>query len=632
MVNTRVYISYAFVDDTHADYLFAQRLASDLRQAGAEVVIDTADVGDQTYVQQMNRVLLGCQWFIVIQTPGALRSLHVQLSVNMALQLVTHQQLQGVLAVLATPCDTQDIPSTWNELQIIDAREDYPKALAKVFLALGLDTFVNQPQIQSSLPFPLEIYSTGNQLETYSTGNQSVELDRPAGPPPLSMMEKRVASREIEHPDRPWSGPPSIQRNLRKPARERKRLAIILGSVLLSVLLLSGIVYAFTVESKGAVKPPVQQITPPGSISTGTTEGATSTSTSIGANSDAIVTINPVRQTFQNTYTIFGVTGSPDAAQKQIQATVLSATQVQSQNVIATGHKTIAAVAAKGTITIFNDNTTAQVVPAGTIVSNANNTIQVVLDADATPGPGNPSPLQWGASTVPAHAVIPGVGGNIAKLTIDNACCNAININLYATNEVDFAGGQDAQDYTYLQQSDIDNAANPLISSLTQNAQAQVQAQISAQDTTVSSTQCTHIVTSSAPANSHVVSVTVSVTVTCSLEVYNPQNARAMAITTFRSNHAAYTFLGTPITQITQVNTKQQTVSLTINVTGNGVFQFSMIQEQQFARLIAGKSPQDAQNILMKQTGVSLVSIVLKKNKVTLPIDPNKIAISISNW
>ena len=54
MAGSRVFISYAFVNEQHPDYLFVQRLADDLRQEGADIIIDAADVDEQAFVHRLN--------------------------------------------------------------------------------------------------------------------------------------------------------------------------------------------------------------------------------------------------------------------------------------------------------------------------------------------------------------------------------------------------------------------------------------------------------------------------------------------------------------------------------------------------------------------------------------------------
>jgi hypothetical protein len=246
MANTRVFISYAFVDEHHPDYLFVQRFAEDLRRAGADVVVDTANVGEQAFVQRLNRVLPTCPWLIVIQSPEALQSLRVQMSVNMALQLVTQRQMQEVLAVVATSCDTQDMPLTWNTLAVIDASEDYPKALARALLLLGLASSTNQADTQPDASLPLE-----PRLDRLT----SVVFDRPSGLSRLStLVERETAEKDHSQSlygiDRPASTPPlsieiveAHENRIDRPKpfsrrRSSRRLPMLIAALLLLLVIL----------------------------------------------------------------------------------------------------------------------------------------------------------------------------------------------------------------------------------------------------------------------------------------------------------------------------------------------------------------------------------------------------------
>ena len=53
MSASHVFISYAFVNEQHPDYLFVQQLAKDLRQEGVDVIVDTAYIEEQAFVQRL---------------------------------------------------------------------------------------------------------------------------------------------------------------------------------------------------------------------------------------------------------------------------------------------------------------------------------------------------------------------------------------------------------------------------------------------------------------------------------------------------------------------------------------------------------------------------------------------------
>jgi TIR domain len=198
MANARVFISYAFVDGQHLDYLFAQRFAEDLRQEGAYIVPDVADVGEQAFVERLNRVLPTCQWLIVIQSPEAMQSLRVQMSVSTALHLVAQHRMQGVLVVRAAPCDAHEVPPAWESLIVFDGTQDYARVLARVLLELGL----KEISVDTAALLSSKISSTTrNQIE----GNPEKRLSEPPLLEPVLLFASKPPSLE----DRPANAPMS---------------------------------------------------------------------------------------------------------------------------------------------------------------------------------------------------------------------------------------------------------------------------------------------------------------------------------------------------------------------------------------------------------------------------------------
>ncbi|MBV8822059.1 MAG: hypothetical protein JO123_04655, partial [Ktedonobacteraceae bacterium] len=66
------------------------------------------------------------------------RSLRVQMEVNSAFNLLMQQRMQGVISVLAEPCNSNELPATWTTLKSFDATQDYPRALTRVLGEVGL--------------------------------------------------------------------------------------------------------------------------------------------------------------------------------------------------------------------------------------------------------------------------------------------------------------------------------------------------------------------------------------------------------------------------------------------------------------------------------------------------------------
>src|SRR5690348_13119768 len=92
----RVFLSHA-----SEDAIFAERLANDLRQSGADVWLDTADLRHGNFLQRINEALASCDWMVLVLTPAAIRSQYVQMEVYAALGLVAQRRMQGVIPVVS---------------------------------------------------------------------------------------------------------------------------------------------------------------------------------------------------------------------------------------------------------------------------------------------------------------------------------------------------------------------------------------------------------------------------------------------------------------------------------------------------------------------------------------------------
>ncbi len=144
----------------------------------------------------------------------------------------------------------------------------------------------------------------------------------------------------------------------------------------------------------------------------------------------------------------------------------------QSQTTPTTGKGHQDARAAQGTLTFYNGLFTAQRVPAGTILTDANG-VQIATDQEADVPAGNPP--SYGMVTVASHAVRPGEQGDIAPYDINQACCaNAI----LAKNTAAFYGGQNERDFRTVAKGDITSVSTLLKTSLAQSVQGAVQGQL----------------------------------------------------------------------------------------------------------------------------------------------------------
>jgi hypothetical protein len=349
------------------------------------------------------------------------------------------------------------------------------------------------------------------------------------------------------------------------------------------------------------------------------------------AASSATIIITPDSKDRKNTYSIFAVTGTPDPSKRQVKARLLSfTTHAQNQKVTASGIGHRPAVAAQGTLTFYNALPSTQTIPAGTVFTDTNG-IKIANDQPAVIPGANP-PTE-GTVTVTAHAVNAGANGNIPAQDFQAIPCCAPGVTVGNTQA--FTGGQDAQTYTYIQQSDIDNAVNSLKRSLIPGGQEGLQRLILPQEQSARPAECMPIATSDAAAGDQAQSVTVAESVTCVGEVYDQQAAFALAANLLKMEAASeigtnYALAGHIVatTQETTLTDPNGSVLVSVQAVGKWVYQFNDVRKKSLMQLVAGKSMREAQSLLARQAGVRKTSIQVSGGIGNLlPTDPLRINI-----
>lgn len=348
----------------------------------------------------------------------------------------------------------------------------------------------------------------------------------------------------------------------------------------------------------------------------------------------AVVTITPTDKVEQNTFTILEVTDNPDTAQHQVAgARMITAKQSQTQSGVATGQGQINATTATGLLTLENDTTDYlyDTKVGGTLVSKSG--VTIVCDQAITVYPGQSGSFE-------AHAATAGSAGNIPAYDVDITQTNSSGtIKVY--NAQAFSGGQNGGTYPIVQQSDINNVANSLEPTLQQSVQSALKGQLHANEKMVATPGCTSKVTSDKSVGTAASSVNVTVTETCTGEAYNPVPAQAMAANTLQTQatgslNSRYALVHTVTTTISQVivsDSKTHMLSLTIAASGNWGYSFNAAQQQMLAKLIADKSQQDAQALLVQQTGVSAATITVSGTFLfwnALPTNLNHIIVKMN--
>ncbi|MEO8970270.1 MAG: VCBS domain-containing protein [Ktedonobacteraceae bacterium] len=352
-----------------------------------------------------------------------------------------------------------------------------------------------------------------------------------------------------------------------------------------------------------------------------------------GTEVTATVTITPVRETLQQTFTISAVTGVPNLVQSQIDARFLSSTpESQSDTMAASGHGILPATPAKGTLTFYNSLPAAQTLPVNTLVTDAKG-IEVITDTPVVL-PAAQLPVE-GSASVAAHTINTGISSNILANDLNNVQCCGGNISVMNTSV--FTGGQNQQMYSYIEQSDIDGAVSQLTGTLTQRAQVGVMGQILPGEQLIGSIGCVPGVVSNHVAGDKATNVTVTVTETCSGEVYDQQQAHATAsdLLTARAMKnfgARYALVGNVTTTIIQAALVNPSGKVAVQVKAGGVwaYRFSDSQKRQLAQLITGKSEKDAIAALATTDGIHGVTVQVNGGDGnTLPTDTKQITIVV---
>jgi hypothetical protein len=142
-----------FVSHSREDDDFTLRLVNDLRRAGADTWVDTAEISHDDFVKSINEGLAGCKWLLLVMTPSALKSPWVEREVNAALYMVVDHRMLGIISIVAKPCREEEIPPTWATLNRHDATQDYEAALRQVLKALRLSDIT--PTLRSAEPAPI---------------------------------------------------------------------------------------------------------------------------------------------------------------------------------------------------------------------------------------------------------------------------------------------------------------------------------------------------------------------------------------------------------------------------------------------------------------------------------------------
>jgi hypothetical protein len=349
--------------------------------------------------------------------------------------------------------------------------------------------------------------------------------------------------------------------------------------------------------------------------------------------SPASITITPASQTIQDTYTLVGANKTNPTSRQVAVHTITGPAQSPATPVKATGQARHNAVAATGQITFHNALSFAQQVNAGTAF-NLGGGLRIITDAAV-----NIPPLigtTIGSMSVSAHADPVGVAGNIGALTISNlACCGSGGI--VANNFNAFTGGRDAVNYTFLQQSDVNNAISQSIKDATkQDALNDLKRQLGTGEQLLDSTNCIPTLRADqqiGDQGTNVNSANVIYLMKCTSTAYDNQGAQNIVKDLLTQKASSTLATGYVLVNNIQASLTNQTATKNTQLlffSGKGIwaYQFTDAQKLQLAKEIAGKTVAQAQTILKNTPGIGNATINVNGGN-TLPTDYNQISIVI---
>ncbi len=350
----------------------------------------------------------------------------------------------------------------------------------------------------------------------------------------------------------------------------------------------------------------------------------------------ATISVVPDSKEVQDSYVLQAVTTQPNADQLQVGMRNLNvAPDAQNKTVAGTGHGQIAAVAAKGRLTFLNGSFSPFTVGSGTVIS-ASNGVSVVTDQPAVIPAGVPGGAN-GSTSVSAHAVTGGTGGDLDQGAINKGCCSNQNF-VFVKNDAPFTGGVDAQSYTYVRQGDVDTAAAPLESTLSQQASTQFKQQLKSNEQLVGNPTCNsnvQVPPGTVGNQGHAIaSATITVTAKCTGVAYDRGAAQAIAKDRLQKKAnidpgQGYSLVGNIATDVSISKVNADSISLLANARGIWVYQFDTAKQQAMAKQLAGKKVSDARTFINAQNGINNAKIDAKGD--TLPTDPTQITFKVQS-
>ena len=179
-------------------------------------------------------------------------------------------------------------------------------------------------------------------------------------------------------------------------------------------------------------------------------------------------------------------------------------------SVLASGHTHINATYASGELIFYNSSSRSQSLQKGLTLSGPDG-LQIALLETLTVPAGNLPKVGEASGT--AQVLTDGKLGNIPEGSVNGLCSCGVQL---AVKNLTFTGGQNAQNYSYLLPSDIDQAAIPLRTQVGLEVLTALQTQATNQrPVLLSGPSCSAQIDSSPPVGTRAVHATITVQVTC---------------------------------------------------------------------------------------------------------------------
>jgi hypothetical protein len=301
----------------------------------------------------------------------------------------------------------------------------------------------------------------------------------------------------------------------------------------------------------------------------------------------------------------------------------------------ATGIQHIAATAASGSLTWFNQHSYPQTISAAGTSIAISPTIQIAPDQDVVVPPSSGS--SPGEASAPAHALQAGEAGNIAPGTINMLCgCGAAQ-GVLVKNLAGFSGGQDTTTRSFIQPSDLTQAVVSQQVPTLRHAQQLLLAQVQLPEQVAGENACTSRTITDRPLTA-TAQVRASITETCTVFAFNPDEARTKAIALYLRSASApgphqvlNTVSASRRVQVAAGTSAQAALVLTVHVTAQWRYVMGKVEQEKLLGLLAGKTPEEAAQVLAHYTGVGAFSISQLVPWLALPGDPERIAIQYEN-